>query len=354
MAVDPAYLKTVEHWRVRFESVGVPASSIDSVMQDLESWADWPTLWKRLGDTEVAHAEKQQAAGHGITAADSWFRAGLYYHYGQFILFDDEEQRGRLVEAKLSAFANAFPGLRPPARKVTIESAIGRLHAVVRHPGGSKPAPVVITLPGADSSKEEYVGFEDLVLERGLGTITVDGPGQGETRHRGVGWRFDYEEAFPAVIDFIRSSNEFLDEGIGLMGFSFGAYLSVRVAARCPEIVAAVSLGGCFDLLAWDELPPLLKEDLAYLFGASNDDEARSLALENVTLRDALPAVKGDLLVVHSTDDRIFSDRDAWRMKEGKPDAEVVIFEGGDHCCHNRSHRAKPLIADWLADHLME
>ncbi|MPZ51866.1 MAG: alpha/beta hydrolase [Acidimicrobiia bacterium] len=352
MPVDATYLRTIEHWRVRFESVGVPGSSIDSVVTNLDDWSDWPQLWKQLGDKEVAYAVDQEERGHDITASAGWYRAGLYYHYGLFVLFDNEPVRSQLVDAKLAAFSNAFRGMHPGVEQVTLESAAGVLHANVRRPDTSEPPPVVIILPGADSSKEEYVGFEDLLLDRGLATISVDGPGQGETRHRGVGWRFDYETAFPAVIDFVRSSDELRTDGIGLIGFSFGGYLAPRVAALCPEIIATVSLGGCFDLSGWDDLPPLLKADLMYLFEIPDEEEVRRRATDEVTLRDSLPGVRGDLLAVHSTADRIFSHQNARAMKELKPTTEVVIYEGGDHCCHNRSHHAKPMMADWLADHL--
>lgn len=353
MSLETDYLETIEHWRARFESVGVPGSAIDDVIDRLADWKDWPHLWRDLGDKECQYAEREEAAGHQVTGTECWFRAGLYYHFGQFILFHDEELRRQLIAAKLSAFGNAYPGMRPKSYKMMIEGKKGTLHGVVRHPTDKEPTPAVIVLPGADSSKEEYAGFEKLLLDRGLSTLSIDGPGQGETRYEGYDWRFDYEEAFPAVIDFIRSTEGFASSSIGLVGFSFGGYLSPRVAAQCPEIGAAVSLGGCYDLSEWDNLQPLLREDLAYLFQAKDLDDARQLATSHVSLEDSLPQISGKLLIVHSTDDRIFSVDNASRMKSLKPDAEVVIYEGGDHCCHNRSHHAKPLIADWLMDELI-
>lgn len=347
-----AYLSTINHWRARFQGVGVPASVIDSIVDALSEWREWPILWEKEGDREASYAEEENKRGHFVTAMESWRRSCLYYHFGQFILFDDETLRNRLSQKKEEAFGRALPLLSPPGEKLRVAVPGGFAWAVLRKPVPSEETALVIILPGADSSKEEYSNFEDLFLRRGLATLTVDGPGQGEARRNGLPWRFDYEEVFPPIIELLANLDG-IDQGrLGLVGFSFGGYLSPRVAARCPQIGAAVSLGGCFDLAYWEALPPLLKEDLAYLFGAEDEQTAGKLAIEEVSLDGIVGKVAGDLLVVHGTEDRIFKHQDAWRMKDAKPDAEVVVYEGGDHCCHNRSHRAKPLIADWLSDAL--
>lgn len=352
--MDSERLASVHHWGARFRSVGVPENVLNDVIERLQEWSAWPALWRDEAVKESLYAEQQQQAGHIVTAGECWTRASLYYHFGQFILFDDDELRRQLTDEKVKAHARALPMLPFAGTRVEIQSGAGRLHAVARWPEDvdSGGVPTVIILPGADSAKEEYVQFENILLSRGLATLSIDGPGQGESRFSGSRWRFDYEAAFPSVIETVQAM-EWCDRGsIGLMGFSFGAYLAPRVAAQCSEIRATVSLGGCFDLSYWDDLPPLLKDDIAYLFSASSVDEARRWAFERISLVDVLPRIEGALLAVHGTDDRIFRYEDAWRMKKLKPDTEVVVYERGDHGCHNRSHHAKPLIADWLRDRL--
>lgn len=352
--MDSERLASIRHWGARFRSVGVPESVLDDVVERLQAWSDWPALWREEAVKESAHAEREQQAGHLLTAGESWSRAALYFHFAQFILFDDDELRRELTVEKVQAHARALPMLPCAGSRLEIPTEAGRLYAVARWPDDPQGAqvPTVIILPGADSAKEEYVQFENLLLSRGLATVSIDGPGQGESRFGGADWRFDYEVAFPSVVEAVQSMAWCDQDSVGLMGFSFGAYLAPRVAAQCADLRAAVSLGGCFDLSYWDDLPPLLKDDIAYLFSASSLDEARAWALEKVSLADVLPRIRGALLVVHGTDDRIFQHEDAWKMKKLKPDTDVVVFEGGDHGCHNRSHHAKPLIVDWLADSL--
>ena len=49
--------------------------------------------------------------------------------------------------------------------------------AVVRTPYGAGPHPVVLMLPGLDSTKEELGSTEQTFLDRGMATVTLDGPG---------------------------------------------------------------------------------------------------------------------------------------------------------------------------------
>ena len=41
----------------------------------------------------------------------------------------------------------------------------------------------MIMIPGLDSAKEELRSTEELFLERGIATFSVDGPGQGEAEY---------------------------------------------------------------------------------------------------------------------------------------------------------------------------
>ena len=42
----------------------------------------------------------------------------------------------------------------------------------------------MLFISGLDSAKEEHATFERFFLQRGLATLTLDGPGQGETWYR--------------------------------------------------------------------------------------------------------------------------------------------------------------------------
>ena len=139
---------------------------------------------------------------------------------------------------------------------------------------------------------------------------------------------------------------------LGLAGFSFGGYLAPRVAAAMPAIGACAVLGGCFDLSYWDKMPPLLKEDFAYVFGVDSWEAAGKRA-KDVSLAPVIGSLRCPFLAVHGKRDGIFPWTDAEKMVAGAGGpAATLLYEEGDHCCHNVNHRSKPAVADWLREQL--
>src|SRR2546430_13253170 len=50
----------------------------------------------------------------------------------------------------------------------------------------------LVLIPGLDSTKEEFFAWESAFLDRGMATLSLDGPGQGETGFR-LDIRPDYD-----------------------------------------------------------------------------------------------------------------------------------------------------------------
>ena len=58
----------------------------------------------------------------------------------------------------------------------------------------------MVLIPGLDSAKEEFRATEQLFLDRGLATFSVDGPGQGEAEYD-LPIRPDWEVPGAAILD---------------------------------------------------------------------------------------------------------------------------------------------------------
>jgi 2,6-dihydroxypseudooxynicotine hydrolase len=76
---------------------------------------------------------------------------------------------------------------------------------------------------GLDSSKEEMDSYESLFLNRGLATLTFDGPGQGEGEYD-FAIRHDYEVPVGAVFDWLETRTDIDSGNAGLWGVSLGGY----------------------------------------------------------------------------------------------------------------------------------
>lgn len=341
------------HWRARLSAVGIPLGVIDRLLAQSDTWQAWADNWEAEGRSEERNAEALQTRGLGVSAGESYALAALFYHFGQLILFHDPATKDRLSRLREAAFRAAAPGLVPPARVFSVPSASGApLHAYLRLPRQARgPVPCVLVVPGADSVKEENLSFTNLLLERGIATVCFDGPGQGETRQH-LPFADDYERHVAPLIRQVAREPGIDGGQLGLVGFSFGGYLAPRIAAAMPEIRACAVLGGCYDLSYWESLPPLLKEDFAYVFGVSSWVEAAERA-RRISLAPVLGSLRCPFLAVHGKRDGIFPWTDAQKMIAGVAGpSELLLFEEGDHCCHNVNHRSKPAVADWMLGRL--
>jgi 2,6-dihydroxypseudooxynicotine hydrolase len=341
------------HWRARFNAVGIPLGVLDGLFARASTWETWGPAWEAVGDDQEAHARGLAERGRLVSAGEAFALAALFYHYGQVVLFRDLETKDRLSRKRERAFRTGEPYLVPPARSFSVDLPDGgKLYAYLRLPSGaSSRVPCVLINPGADSVKEENLAFSDVLLERGLGAVCFDGPGQGETRQH-LPFVDDYERSIEPLMERVAREPGVDPDRLGIVGFSFGGYLAPRVAAHIDRLRACAVFGGCYDMSYWERMPDLLKEDFVYVFGVNTWDEAGQRA-RRISLEPVLPRLRQPFMIVHGKRDGIFPWTDAEKMAaRAAGPTELLIFEDGDHCCHNLSHRSKPAVADWMAEQL--
>jgi 2,6-dihydroxypseudooxynicotine hydrolase len=202
-------------------------------------------------------------------------------------------------------------------------------------------------LPGLDSCKEEFFHWENVFLARGMATLSMEGPGQGEPGYYSA-IRPDYEAAVSAMLDVLDGRRD-LDLGrVGAVGVSLGGYYAPRAAAFEPRLRAAVAIGGPYNFGdCWERLPPLTRQAFVHHSGSQDEDEARVKA-GKISLEGILPRLRQSLLVVFGKLDRLIPWQQAERVAAEAPDARLVMFEEGNHVCNNIPYKYRPLVADWL------
>jgi 2,6-dihydroxypseudooxynicotine hydrolase len=209
----------------------------------------------------------------------------------------------------------------------------------------------VILIPGLDSTKEEFFLLESVFLNRGMATLSLDGPGQGETRSRMV-IRADYEVAVSAAIDAL-AGRPGLDLGrIGATGVSMGGYYVARSAAFEPRLRAVAGVSGLYSVADWwNSMPSLSREAFTYYSGSSGPDEAVSRAGE-MTLAGVASRIEQPHLVITGARDRVVPWEMTKQIADESPRSEWVLYEDGSHVCNNIPFKYRPLVADWLRDRL--
>ena len=273
---------------------------------------------------------------------------------------DDPDQQRAAHDRAVACYRRAAPALSPPADLVQIPYGGATLPAYLRVPGrgpGRAPGrgpgrrPAVIMVPGLDSTKEELQATADYFLARGLATLAVDGPGQGESEYR-LPIEPAYEKVVTAAVDYLAGRDDVDGGAVGLFGVSLGGYYAARGAAHEQRVTATVALAGPYRFdLDWDQLPAQTRATFRVRSGAGSEQQARERA-SLLTLQDAAAAITRPLLVVGGGRDAIVPAYHQERLADEAPGAELVIYPDGSHGVTNRAYESRSRMADWLAARL--
>src|SRR5207248_10085169 len=244
---------------------------------------DWCAGWSQVAAEHEQLGRNALAAGRGMSAGAHLSQAAVYYHFAKFLFVTDPGQMRAAHMRAVGCLTDALPLLDPPGRRIEIPFDGSRMVGILRLPAqdlGEAPRPVMIMIPGLDSAKEELRSTEELFLERGIATFSVDGPGQGEAEYD-LAIRGDWEVPGAAIIDQL-STEEGLDpDRIGVWGVSLGGYYAPRVASGDPRVKACVAAAGPYSFGdGWDSRPILTREAFRVRSFSPDMESARRRAQE--------------------------------------------------------------------------
>src|ERR1700674_3484387 len=172
------------HWRPRFVANGIDVNDFDDTVAKTTEWKDWGPNWRAVGRTHEALGREALKRGRDLSAAQAFQRAAWCYHLGKFLWFEDLLLHAELRDRAVSLYRKAAPHLDPPAQRLEIPFEGHTIPGNFRRPRDSWQPPLVLLVPGLDSSKEELFAIEEEFLHRGMATLAVDGPGQSENSVR--------------------------------------------------------------------------------------------------------------------------------------------------------------------------
>ena len=380
---DSRVQAAINNWAPRFTSQGVDYNDFVRTTGKIERWEEWLDAWCETGDMHAQLAATAEAEGNRLTAGEAYVRAALCYHFAKFVWMLDMDKYRSAADRAVSSLYQAHRLLDKTAERV--ESAgespptpldkggeefppapltkggeeahpghltKGREEVPVvgnlRRPPGVERAPLVLLLPGLDSTKEEFFHWENVFLARDMATLSLEGPGQGETGYSSH-IRPDYEVAVQAMLAALDGRQDIDLERVGIVGVSLGGYYAPRAAAFEPRLRAAAAIGGPYDFgECWPGLPSITRETFVHHSGAKNEDEAQEKASQ-LNLREVAPRVEQPMLVVFGKLDRLIPWQQAERLAAEAPNARLVMYEDGNHVCNNIPYKYRPLVADWMS-----
>ena len=345
---DPRVQAAIDNWGPRLIANGVDYNDFVRTTAALQAWEEWLPAWCATAQVHEQLAVEARERGREQTAGEAFVRAAVSFHFAKFVWTLDPARNRAATEAAVRNLYAAHAMLDPSAQRIEASTAIANL----RLPGRGRPAPLVILIPGLDSTKEEFFHWESVFLRRGLATLSVDGPGQGEAGFVNP-IRPDYEVAVSAALDALGERPDLDLTRIGAAGVSLGGYYVVRAAAFEPRLKAIAGVSGPFNAAAqWDSMPSLTRAAFLHHTGAADESEARgraaALDLEGVAERVSQPC-----LVVTGKRDRVIPWEQTERIARAVPNSEWALFEDGTHVCNNIPFKYRPLVADWMRDRLL-
>jgi alpha-beta hydrolase superfamily lysophospholipase len=346
---DPRVCSAISHWAPRFVSNGVLLADFEEVTASLERWEDWCAAWSRRAQLHEELGRHSLGNGFRLTAGEHLVRAAIYYHFAKFVFVQDPQQMRAAHMKAVECYRDALPMMRPPGERVAIDFSGHRLFGVLRKPKESN-CPVVVMAPGLDSTKEELHAYEDSFLNRGMATLAIDGPGQGEAEYE-IPICGDYERAARAVLDWIEKRDDLDSKRMAIWGVSLGGYYAPRAAAYEKRFKACIALSGPFDWAQiWDGLPELTRETFRARSHSKNQEEAKQRAAA-LTLKDAAKNITCPIFIVAGRQDRLVPAAHAEMLaKAVSGPVELLMVEDGGHNANNRPYRYRSRSADWLAE----
>ncbi|HET6492969.1 MAG TPA: prolyl oligopeptidase family serine peptidase [Burkholderiales bacterium] len=352
---------------------GAAMSEVDRVgkrlkdkVGDNEAWgAEWKSEAHRIesmGDDAAAEARHHSAAGHYLRAATYYFAADRFVQPGP--------KKTELYESCLRCFRGGIKWRYPNVERVEVPYEGTTLPGWFMKAPVAGRAPTVCFFDGLDSTKELSVLFGGVELAlRGIHTLAIDGPGQGEAlRLRNLPSRHDYEVPAGAAYDYVAGRTDVDPKRVGIMAYSMGGYYAPRAAAFEKRFAACVAWGGHYDYHAtWVTRRKILESggnrvsaphfQLPWVMGMPDMDSAMKKT-EQYKLEGVADKVTCPFLVTHGADDSISPLENARLLYDAvssqKKTLRVFTAEegGSEHCQGDNRFLGATYVADWLAQTL--
>lgn len=349
---DPRIRAAIGHWAPRLIANGIDYNDFVTTTSRIASWSEWCHEWAQTAAKHERLAREAEQRGSLISAADAYVRAALCHHFGKFVFFDDMEQHRRADAATHGNYRKAIAHLDPPADRVSIPYGKTALPGYLRRPPGVTRPPVALIVCGLDSVKEEMNSFEPLFHRRSIATLTIDGPGQGESEALPI--EPEFEKVMSAVLDWLEKRSDVDGRRVATVGVSLGGYYVARAAAFEKRLRGAVPVGGPYDFGAHFDHVPSLTQEAFRIRSHSPDLAAAKKAAARLDLTGVAEKITVPMLVIFGRQDRLIPPAQAERLfhEIASPDKQLAMYPDGNHVVNNMPWAWRPLAADWMRERL--
>ncbi|MFB8282303.1 alpha/beta hydrolase [Nocardia colli] len=259
------------------EQLGHDHTDFDKVFDLVQSGAMLPKAWATVAAQAEERATHHERNGFARTAADLYLRAAVMWGRAQYSIFDATDPRKLALRERTNHCVERLSELRGGlVRRVALDFEDAQIFALLHLPAGPvRNAPAVILGPGMDMIKEDYLyAAERYYTSRGVVALSIEGPGQGETRANGLTVDLtNYERAVGRYLDYLAELPEVDPQRIGMFGISMSGYWGSRAAATDPRLAALAAFEaptGDFHTI-FERAQPTFKNNYMYMAGYADE-----------------------------------------------------------------------------------
>jgi len=338
-------------------NLGMSAQAdVAEVRSRVTKFRDIARAFEKVARRREEMAGRAEEQDHRVTARANYFMAALYYVNAQWPIFEDDnplklslaEKQNRCYDKYIEYADHRIERIEIPFEDRSVPALLHFPRVPVR------PSPCVVCIPGMDSVKEEAPLYGDPFLERGLATLRIDGPGQGESNLRKIRvTEGNYAEAGKNAVDRLMVRNDIDTARLALYGVSMGSYWGFRTAAREHRFKAVALSGTCLEPgmdSIFNAASPTFKLNYMYMAGYE-DEDAFNVFAEKLDVRGLEGELKAPFLLVAGEDDELCPIECTHAVFDQVPGPKrLVVYEGERHSIRNPNYRN--MIADWISDRL--
>ena len=271
---------------------------------------EWAAAFMAVAGRYMAEAKSLESTDPSKANAD-YIRAWRLYSFGRWPIPSSPAKKVSYANA-IDAFLAHARFWDPPLEVVRIPFEGSQIIGYMRLPKNvNHPVPIVIAVNGLDSRKEDLAESFAAILPYGIGFISVDGPGTGQSPIKASPTA---DRMLSRVIDYLQTRPEVDQTRIALHGVSWGAYWGTKMAVVERQRLKAVSV----------QSPPT---DLFF----TKDFLTKSLLGNREYLFDQVPALMDIFDGVNNVDDLAAAFQKMSLVNQGilgKPTTPMLIIAG--------------------------
>ena len=234
--------------------------------------------------------------------------------------------------------------------KMTLKLGDETVEGFYRFPAGDARVPMVIVTNGLEGTLQEILFPLMKYRDSNIGLLVMEMPGTYAYKNP---MSSASEAIYSGVISHFVRHPRVDEKRIAMVGVSFGAYWSARMAAVDPRLSCAVVCGAplhyAFSGASFLGTPEIIASVLMKVAGAKNlkalDKKLSDLSFEK---NDLYRRITCPLLVINGDNDTLLGTKDSEVLAMKAARGFLKLYENDDHCAMGHYNEWLDLSFEWL------